>query len=448
VNKKYLTVFLLMLLLSVIISAQEIPLNVALGDSNWFTQTSGTTRVLDDVFFLNDTMGWTVGDVETLLKTTNGGDNWYPQNTGTPINKRLTDVYFVNEDYGWIVRGSGYSSSLLKTNNGGITWFEINTGYDLKIGDIFFWDSNVGWCVGTYFASSPNPNEAIILKSTDGGSSWTQTFSDTSDVLKLWGLCFVDSLTGWAAGEVSDPWGSKGAVYKTSDGGVSWFEQTDTLESLANDIQFIDDSTGWVVGSAIGFVAKSTNGGTTWNTQKIGTLEWYNSVIFIDIHTGWITGSKQNVYEGIILKTADGGATWDYQINGEVTPLTSIHFSNEYYGWAVGTQGTILHTTNGGVTFIEDNHSNFTVEDYILSQNYPNPFNPTTSFQFRISNFEFVNLKVYDVLGNEIATLVDEEKPAGEYEVNFSGNGLTSGVYFYQLRAGSFIETKKMLLIK
>ncbi len=90
--------------------------------------------------------------------------------------------------------------------------------------------------------------------------------------------------------------------------------------------------------------------------------------------------------------------------------------------------------------------NNFT--SYTLDQNYPNPFNPMTHFEFRIADFEFVSLKVYDVLGNEIATLVDEEEPAGEYEVEFIATGLPSGIYFYQLKAGSFIETKKMILLK
>jgi hypothetical protein len=92
-------------------------------------------------------------------------------------------------------------------------------------------------------------------------------------------------------------------------------------------------------------------------------------------------------------------------------------------------------------------------QNFSLSQNYPNPFYPITSIQYAISNRQFVSLKVYDVLGNEIATLVNEEKPAGSYEVEFishSGNGrnLTSGLYFYQLTAGEFIQTKKMVLLK
>jgi hypothetical protein len=87
-------------------------------------------------------------------------------------------------------------------------------------------------------------------------------------------------------------------------------------------------------------------------------------------------------------------------------------------------------------------------KDFILTQNYPNPFNPSTRIQFTISSRQFVSLKVYDVLGNEVATLVNKEKPAGIYEVNFNASGLSSGIYFYQLRAGDFIEVKKMLMIR
>jgi hypothetical protein len=90
---------------------------------------------------------------------------------------------------------------------------------------------------------------------------------------------------------------------------------------------------------------------------------------------------------------------------------------------------------------------------FSLSQNYPNPFNPSTSIEYRVGSMEYVTLKVFDVLGNELATLVDGEKPAGRYEVEFSiysgeGRSLASGIYFYQLKAGSFVQTKKMILLQ
>ena len=87
------------------------------------------------------------------------------------------------------------------------------------------------------------------------------------------------------------------------------------------------------------------------------------------------------------------------------------------------------------------------IKEYSLSNNFPNPFNPSTKINYQIQELSFVTLKVFDVLGNKIATLVNEEKPAGSYKVVFDRNGLPSGVYFYQLQAGDFIQTKKMVLL-
>ncbi len=86
--------------------------------------------------------------------------------------------------------------------------------------------------------------------------------------------------------------------------------------------------------------------------------------------------------------------------------------------------------------------------EFILEQNYPNPFNPTTTIKYQIPELSFVTIKVFDVLGNEIVTLLNEEKPVGSYEVEFDGKGLPSGIYFYQLQSGNFIGTKKMILLK
>jgi len=92
---------------------------------------------------------------------------------------------------------------------------------------------------------------------------------------------------------------------------------------------------------------------------------------------------------------------------------------------------------------IENKPSNFE-----LAQNYPNPFNPSTTIQFQIPKSSFVNLKVYDILGKEVATLVNEEKPLGTYEVTWYAEHVPSGVYFYRIQAGNFVETKKLVLLK
>ncbi len=98
-------------------------------------------------------------------------------------------------------------------------------------------------------------------------------------------------------------------------------------------------------------------------------------------------------------------------------------------------------------TAVED-EVNSVVDNFTLEQNYPNPFNPSTSIRYQVSSSSNISLKVYDILGKEIATLINEEKPAGNYEVNFNAAGLSSGVYFYKLHAGSLVETKKMILMK
>ena len=85
---------------------------------------------------------------------------------------------------------------------------------------------------------------------------------------------------------------------------------------------------------------------------------------------------------------------------------------------------------------------------FVLNQNYPNPFNPTTTISFSIPTSEFVTLKVFDVLGSEVATLVNEEKPSGSYEVEYKAANLSSGMYLYTLKVGKFSETKKLILMK
>jgi hypothetical protein len=107
---------------------------------------------------------------------------------------------------------------------------------------------------------------------------------------------------------------------------------------------------------------------------------------------------------------------------------------------------------NGEVTGTDD-ETEIDISEFSLEQNYPNPFNPVTMIKYTIPQNEKretknVTLIVYDILGNKISTLVDEQKSSGSYEVKFNGNDLSSGIYFYQLKAGDFISTKKMLLIK
>jgi hypothetical protein len=122
------------------------------------------------------------------------------------------------------------------------------------------------------------------------------------------------------------------------------------------------------------------------------------------------------------------------------------------YFWNVESHQTFqnnerIYKVSNPITSVYDKFSNV-ANSFILSQNYPNPFNPVTNIQYAVSSMQVVTLKVYDLLGREVATLVNKEKPAGTYEVDFDGGKFPSGVYFYQLKAGKYSETKKMVLMK
>ena len=124
-----------------------------------------------------------------------------------------------------------------------------------------------------------------------------------------------------------------------------------------------------------------------------------------------------------------------------------LYASQYVYDATSGSDGSFSFNN---ITGVEDNQL---PTGYIVSDNFPNPFNPTTKIKFEIpgqvrNDNMLVTLKVFDILGNEIATLVNEEKPTGTYELNWNAANLPSGVYFYRLQAGSFVQTQKMILLK
>jgi len=155
---------------------------------------------------------------------------------------------------------------------------------------------------------------------------------------------------------------------------------------------------------------------------------------------------------GVIYATTGESNIYAYTL--DLQELWTDNIANvNTSGVAIGLNGLIAVAgsnkikvyTAGNPVSVEDE---INPDGFELSQNYPNPFNPSTSIQYRVSSISQVILKVYDVLGNEVATLVNEEKPAGSYEVEFSAIGLASGMYLYTLQTDSYIETKKMVLMK
>jgi hypothetical protein len=150
----------------------------------------------------------------------------------------------------------------------------------------------------------------------------------------------------------------------------------------------------------------------------------------------------------IIYLSSDNGANFATQYTGTGTyqAMNLCLAGNTIRGWAVSATGGII-MYNEIITGISNNTGNVP-ENYALSQNYPNPFNPSTKINFSLPKSGMVDLRVYDVLGREVAVLVNGMTQAGTNSVDFNASELSSGVYFYTLRAGDFTNTKKMLLIK
>ncbi len=149
----------------------------------------------------------------------------------------------------------------------------------------------------------------------------------------------------------------------------------------------------------------------------------------------------------------NGGSNWNTQVSGVNAVLTSVYFASVNTGYIVGDSGKIFKTTNGGISIGIIQISSEIPEKFSLSQNYPNPFNPQTKIKFDVpanvkGQTSNVKLVIYDLLGREVTTLVNEELKPGTYEADWDGSNFSSGVYFYKIISGDFVETKKMVLMK
>ncbi len=152
---------------------------------------------------------------------------------------------------------------------------------------------------------------------------------------------------------------------------------------------------------------------------------------------------------GFINRSTNGGQSWNIDYNNNFDSRNfGIHFINNNTGWIAGSNGLIAKYFNPQSNISVSANAGLP-EDFTLGQNYPNPFNPATSIDFGITYWGFITLKIFDVLGNEVAVLMNENKTAGNYRVNFDGSNLSSGVYFYTLSVnGNTADTKRMVLLK
>ncbi len=404
-----------------VVGAGGLILKTSDGGINWEKKSQGVDTWLWDVEFANSKTGFTGGEYGKLLKTTNGGINWnliqFPQENEFSSIEKI-------DDHNWYVASSSCTSKVFKTSNLGLTWdtLKINVSGITRL-DFINASTGFGVCKYQYF-----------FKTTNGGINWI--IYDNLNYGQNWALDFIDENTGFAGGI---------KTYKTTNGGINW---DPGVGSSPADIQFINSTTGYIATIA-GSVLKTTNTGLNW-TEILVTNGYLTDINMINENTGFAT-STNTAY-----KTTNGGLNW-FQIRiCSNNSLSVVYFPDTLTGFIVGGKGTIIKTTNGGGEPIGIQPITSEVpEKFLMYQNYPNPFNPLTKIKFEVSldsrlrGNDNVTLKIYDILGREVAVLVNEQLNPGVYEVEWNGFNYASGVYFYQLSINNEqLATKKMVLLK
>jgi photosystem II stability/assembly factor-like uncharacterized protein len=430
------------------------------GGAHWITQSEAVS--LNGIILTDENRAFAVGDYGKIMHTTNGGINWLNYSTAVTINT-LHSVSFFDKNTGLAV---GRLGTIVKTTNAGSNWYlqPVNSNFTLWAVDII--DEDYAIAVG---------GDGLILRTTNGGQNWMsqRIGTDSFD-----GVCFTSRNIGTVVS-------SGGTILRTSDGGQNWITQfSDSLGYAFCGVFLIDDNNGTVVGRGYdgGIILRTTNGGNTWDSQTDTSRFW--DVAFADPNHGIIVGDW-----GTILLTSDGGANWTNQISGINSSIGRVSFADSSNVYAL-TGKIIFKSTDRGVNWTEDHSSYNSLMDifftdknsgnvvgeggtimrmgevpmfvesivmppdgFTLHQNYPNPFNLSTTISFEMPVGGDVTIKIYNMLGQEVRTLLMSTLQRGTYSVDWSGSDnegrtLVSGVYIFRMSIGEFTQSRKMILLK
>jgi hypothetical protein len=377
----------------------------------------------------------------------------------TAGNRVFKDISFFNPQVGYIVTELGY---VYKSTNGGDNWAQV-----LGLGFPYYWYGVYALSVDTIaiagFNDQGNIHSGVVRWSFNGGTTWTNDIVLTvpsNGVGWLTRIHFFDQNNGIVSNEFS------GGIYYTTNGGkdsTSWHyvQVNSDLGWFSGNLDA--DVNGNIYTTGIHF-AQSTNFGLIWTSgpSADGTLNTFpypiRSVKYFSDTLMLVFGGNVNSEIGGIYSSNNSGATWNLEVN-----TSAEMFSYDYKAtspdsmdiWAVGSTGGSTGFTGklykarvvNAVVGIKPNPDLIPVA-YSLYQNYPNPFNPVTTIKYQIPVNGYTNLTVYDILGNKVAVLVNENQNPGNYQAVWNASNSSSGIYFYKLTTGSFSETKKMLLIK
>ena len=362
-----------------------------------------------------------------ILKSTDQGLSWSESGLS---NQWI--ISFAKDDTGNIYTasiGSQFGSGVYKSNDGGTTW---NKMWDAETGmNCVYVDQNNDVYVGLNYS----PSQSGIYTSNDGGGNWQKIFDEAVNVY---------AITKLGSGRLLAA--SYGKVFYSDDNGSSWSSSSNGLVSSTPSMFAIRNQSEIFMSTLGHGIYKSTDNGVTW-TNQTGAGPDYSCVI---VNTD---GSMHAGTRGSWVHRSDDGNNWGIVNSGmgDDKYVLSLLTTNSGYLFAGMDYAGLYKTVDKIVTNVEKNNEIPT--EFSLYQNYPNPFNPSTKIKYEIpdqarNDNTHVQLIIYDVIGREVAMLINEEQKPGSFEVNFNASNLTSGVYFYKLIAGSFIETKKMLLLR
>jgi photosystem II stability/assembly factor-like uncharacterized protein len=412
------------------------------GGTSWNIRHVDTTKGLFAVSFGNALHGCAAGQAGYLVRTTDGGLTWTEQPTGTKYT--IYALSFLNASTGI---ASGANGTILRTVDGGASWSDVSTQNRNYLHDAAWASLGDCWLVG---------DNSIILKSTDAGLTWTTKFGKATEpnpVLQTtnggvtwenkntaylyadlwWGWTWVQFVTadiGYAVDWESDPDG----LYKTTDGGASW--RMCDGGNLIDLLRFSNENIG-IVTDWSGTMRRTVDGGATWIT-----LPFHCSICGYELE--FLPGDPSHVWYSDfsqVYLSSDTGWTWK-RIQS-IPYVRDIVFTDVHHGWMLA-ENEVYHTDDGSAAAVGNGTEEWT--KISLDQNFPNPFTSYTNLRYEISSPGVVTVKVFTLLGNEVATVVSGYHVPGNYIAVWNRGQLPCGLYYYQLISAGKTITKTLLV--
>jgi len=382
-----------------------------------------------------------------LYRTVNGGATW----TAIPIPTKFgaTDVAMTDAQHLWYVNGEG---RIYGTTNGGTTWTlqYYDTTRSKYMDYIEMFTATDGIAIGDTDPKLNTP--AVVLRTTNGGVSWTPASASalpgewSGDMWRR--MDFVNMNVGYFYASNS------GLPYKTTDGGATWTAVPFPKKIAAQVLKFYNESIGLaatvIETPGVPGMYRTTNGGASWEPMKVSDEKgWGNDIEFVpgDPAKVWFTTG------GGMFFSADTGRTWTKQVFDSANVKgRDIELVAGGYGW-FGCDNHRLYKTSRATAVYNvqtgvGEQTQSVPASIELGQNYPNPFNPSTTIRYALPEAGYASVKIYSVLGREVATLAARHHAAGTYSVTWDASQMSAGVYFYELRSGAYTQTKKLVLVK